>query len=158
MAVAAGNNDDQQQKQDPALFDDLKQKCTEWVNFSAFYARLLASGVMDRYSDPCRYANADIPKGLEETKTDLDLSNDVKRSCKVLVSANWLWIAGDVLHRRYLQQSTMYKPEECWGLNRWPIWTEKLRDISTKEDCSSELRDIAGKAYTQMVHGKDHVS
>ena len=151
----AGDDDGQQQNPDQASSQDLEQRCNDWINLSSFYARLSANGVMDRFSDPYRYASYDIRKGLEQTNINLDLSNDVRRNCKLLVSANWILIAGDVLYGYYLEES---KRSKNWGVDKWPIWKEKLREITSRMDCSSEVRAAASEALSTMIEVQKDVS
>ena len=79
-----------------------------------------------------------------------DLATNLFRSSKVLVATQWILIAGGVLHEYYTEQCNG-PSHERWGLLQWPIWVERLRAISSDEDCPLEIKKETAKALSKMI-------
>lgn len=140
--VAAGDGNE---KESGPTVEDL-ERYDEWVNFSSFLARCLDSGLLDRYPNRTKYPSFDIPKGLET-----DLLPGPKRDCKILVSAQYITLAGTAIYADDVVALEGGSEAKKRGWEMWKLWAEKLRQVSTNDEERPEVKEAASKALTKMI-------
>ena len=116
------------------------------MNFSSFLARCLDSGLLDRYPNWTKYPICDIPKGLE-----IDLLPGPKRDCKILVSAQYITLAGTAVYADDVAALEEGSGAKKRGWDVWKLWAEKLGQISTNQDERPEVKEAASKALAKMI-------
>lgn len=109
---------------DPETPATLK-RYTEWVNFSAFVARVIKTGHDDRFTNWDKYPSFDIAKGLEE-----DSDKGPRRDCLILAATQYLLTVGEKLHRKYIAECAEGSEEKQKGLKLWRLWVDKLQGIA----------------------------
>ncbi|PGH10123.1 hypothetical protein AJ80_07573 [Polytolypa hystricis UAMH7299] len=65
-------------KEDKSLWTE---RCTKWVNYSAFIARTMDAGIFERCEDFTKYPSWDLPEGIGTM-----FSTETERNCKAMVS------------------------------------------------------------------------
>ncbi len=122
------------------------------MNFSAFLARCIESGLDDHYENRCKYPGYDIPEGLEKY-----LQPGYKKDCRVMVAAQYILLAGRAIFEAFVKKPTKGSNSEKWGLEKWKLWASKFKEIAREYDREYEGEDkralaaITTKAYEEMV-------
>ena len=120
----------------------MKRKCDEWINVSAFFAR---NGIDQKYEPSCKYPSFDIPEGLEEI-----IPNQTVRDCKVMVAAQYILIAGPGIYEDFIIRPKGSRTGQ-WGLDKWPLWACKFKEVAEKGDLSSDVQAAALEARAVMI-------
>ena len=117
------------------------------MNFSAFLARCIESGVSKRYEDRCKYAVIDIGKGIEK-----DLKPGITRDCRVMVASQYVLLAGRVVYEEIVAKMKG-KDREKWGLDKWSLWGRKFKELAREyeEIGNPGLASATKQAYEKMV-------
>lgn len=132
-------------QKDEDISPELKRKCDEWINVSAFFARLIANGIDQKYEPSCKYPSFDIPGGLEKV-----IPNQIVRDCNVMVAAQYILIAGPGIYENFIIQPKGSERGQ-WGLDKWPLWARKFKEVAEKGDLSSDVQAAALEARAVMV-------
>lgn len=129
--------------------NDLRERCEKWVSVSAFLGKLLNAGVLD--DTAIGWAATDLKEGLEKTGDDNRI-NHLVLTCKQVVAARYILLAGDLLARE-AQAPSSGKIAGRLDLEKWRLWADRLGEISrgTPEDAEWELKDAARKAHAKMI-------
>jgi hypothetical protein len=116
------------------------------VNFSAFIARCINAGLLDRYSDNVsKYPSWDIDDGLEK-----DLQPGILKNCRVMVSAQYIILAGRRLYEIFLSKSA---EKSEWWQEKWQLWLGKFEALSEgyEKDGNTEMADMTREAHDLML-------
>ncbi|KAK8091686.1 hypothetical protein PG997_002047 [Apiospora hydei] len=123
------------------------QRYSEWVNVSAFVARVIRSGHDDRYTNWDKYPSFDIAKGLE-----CDSDQGPRRDCLILVATQYLLIVGEKLHRKYFDECAADSEKGQKARATWRLWSDRLREIANGQTSSSpEVAEAAREAWQFMI-------
>jgi hypothetical protein len=106
------------------------RRCNEWVNLSAFLARLHAAGVSDQYTHRFKHPYVDISAGLEK-----ETPHRILRDCRILAATMWIVHAGKAIHGDLAKHST-----EAWSVGKWSSWAAKLKEIEEDKDGGNDER------------------
>ena len=118
------------------------------MNFSAFLARCIESGLDDHYENRCKYPGNDIPEGLEKR-----LQPGYKKDCRVMVAAQYILLAGRAVFEDFVQKPTKGSDAEKWGVDKWKLWANKFKEIAREYEGEDEpaLASTTKMAYEEMV-------
>ncbi|KAK2765316.1 hypothetical protein FQN54_008160 [Arachnomyces sp. PD_36] len=123
---------------DPAKW---KQRCDEWVNFSAFLARCVQARIDDDAFDIGKYPRMNIDDAVSSHITD-----EVKRNSWVMVAAQYVLLAGPVMDEEFIQ-----KPEvRDLGMSMWQFWAEGFKKVAEGE-LASNVKEAVIEARKKMI-------
>jgi hypothetical protein len=125
------------------------ETCDEWVNFSAFIARCVQAGLLDRFSDGIsKYPSWDVPDGLEK-----GLQPGILRDCRVMVSAQYIILAGRRLFEEFLSKSASPTEKSEWWQEKWQLWPGKFEALSDgyEKDGKTEMAAMIREAHDLML-------
>jgi hypothetical protein len=119
-----------------------------WINFSAFLARYLATGLSDRVEEGYRYKYPaiDIKEGLE-VPIPTEISS--LQRCKIIVAANWIILAGRDVAKLCFGPTRKKK----FGLQRWTTWKGNLLEVERRPmlpETDRELYNLVTAAREKM--------
>ena len=77
----------------------LQSDCFDWNNLSAFIARCIRSGLLDRFEKSCGYPLYDIPKGLQEYHPV-----ETVQRCFVTVAVQYILLAGIKIYQELIEK------------------------------------------------------
>lgn len=125
---------------------NLKKKCSESVNISAFIARLLNEGMLG--ADGLHWAGRDLMDGLETAEFD---SKDQIQVCRATIAILYILLAGHLIAQE-VRQPTLGLTHPLTP-SRWTIWASRLEDIAraAPDDTERCLGLEAKKAHERMV-------
>ena len=110
-------------------------------------ARCKGSGLATQYETPCVHAGDDIEDGLEKC-----LPHGLVRDCKIMVAGQYVFLAGKLFSEELFGKGTRSSLEQ-WGLRKWPIWSQRLKEIALEyeESGNTEIAAMKIKAHEKMV-------
>lgn len=126
------------------------------MNFSAFIARCIQAGLLDRLSDGCsKYPSWDVPDGLEK-----DLQPGILRNCRVTVSAQYIILAGRRLYDAFLSKSASPTEKAEWWQEKWQLWPGKFEALSDGyvKESKTEMAAMTREAHNLMLSLKKEPS
>lgn len=131
------------------------KQCEEWVNFSVFKARMLAAGICAKDGDDFKAPGRDIPIGLGlETSSGKAAGGDghenrdgnLLRDCKLMVSAQYILIAGETIKANINQN-----PYQGWDGQSWKKWATRFLEATTSSNLQETTKMAAKDAHDMMV-------
>ncbi|KAF7559343.1 hypothetical protein G7046_g4818 [Stylonectria norvegica] len=124
------------------------QKCSGWINISAFLARLLSADVTS--TDGIHWATSSIEEGLE-TPEDDSYVDELIRRCRAAVATQYIMISGAQIAQEIKSPSREW--DHPLTAKKWKIWADKLDHIARTTTCEAEwdLKNQADKAHAKIV-------
>jgi Protein of unknown function (DUF3632) len=122
------------------------RQCNEWVNFSSFLARCIASGINDSYKDGYELLKININEALEK-----DHPPGIYRDCWIMVAAQYILLAGEAIYKQMISSAVKGSDSERRGLDKWRLWANMFGKRADEEDSKSEANSAAFAAYQKMV-------
>lgn len=116
------------------------------MNTSAFFARLIAHGIDQKYEPRCKYPRFDVCEDLEE-----DIPNKTVRGCKVMVAAQYILIAGSGIYEEYIAKQVRGSEKEQRGLDQWRLWADKFKEVAETGGLKPDVQTAALKAREVIV-------
>lgn len=125
-----------------------RQKAERWVNASALMAKLYHAGLLDDYGP--LWVVGDFETGFMR-HTYGDLATNVGRQSEVLVPANHILLAGDMLVKEFQGPSKVRGSK--LDAATWVSWASKLQEVADAvgEDAPWDLKKRAQEAHDKMV-------
>ncbi|KAK2753931.1 hypothetical protein FQN54_007290 [Arachnomyces sp. PD_36] len=121
---------------------DWKQHCDEWLNFSSFLARCIQVRIDDHVLVISKYPRMNIEDGLG---TYID--DSIRRSCWVMVAAQYVLLAGPVLREEFIQSPS--SPD--WGIDKWKFWAKRFGEVGSGRGLAPEVKEAALEARRKMI-------
>jgi Protein of unknown function (DUF3632) len=137
------------------------QDPSRWVNYQAFLANLLATGVFHQ-QHPILLFHA--MEGACEDPHDHEKESPAERDAWVLGAAQWILWYGQGLFKLILWPGDWYDdekrrheacrwPDEKWRqftLRNWHAWRDRFRHVAGSDGFGYECKTVAGKAADTM--------
>ena len=143
---------------EPTQIDDTYEPFEQWVNFNAFAARVLESGLVKWY----HFAVWSFRDALEEKELE-------SKDCwyyRIRAAAQWIEQSGNMLFHSLsntelterdlnnMSNGLLYQGEGGLSKERWNFWKMKFRALA-KLDVSEDVKAIAIRAAEQMEEKED---
>jgi hypothetical protein len=119
------------------------------VNFSAFTARCIQADILARFEGRgSKYPSYDISDGLEE-----ELQPGGLRDCRVMVSAQYIILAGRFLHENHVSKPAHSSKRVDWWQEKWQVWLGKFEALSDgyEKDGKTEMAAMTREAHDLML-------
>lgn len=111
------------------------------MNFHAFIARCLASGLHDQSFD-FYYPFRVVGEGLEDEVE----SSDFPRTYRSLAATQYVLLAPSVIFYALIEAKGQER-----GQRRWKLCAEKFNEIAENDENSLELKTLAKEAQGKMI-------
>jgi hypothetical protein len=138
---------------EPTQADDTYEPFEQWVNFNAFAARVLESGLVKWY----HFAVWSLRDALEEER----LESKDRWYYRIRAAAQWIEQSGNMLFHSLsnaelttrelnnMSNGPLYQDKGGLSKERWSFWKIKFRALA-ELDISEDVKAIAIRAAEQM--------